>query len=72
MHVYVHMCRYTYDTEHVWTPGDNLRELTLSFHYVGPQNPTQVIGFGDKCLCLLSHPLGLYWSSDGRVHFHSV
>jgi hypothetical protein len=39
----------------MWRPEDILCEVVLSSHHVGPRDWTQVIKFGKKCLCLLSH-----------------
>lgn len=35
---------------HVWKPEDNLRELVLSFYYVGSGDRAQVARLGGKCL----------------------
>lgn len=42
-------------TEHVWRSGDNVKELVLSFHQVGPGARTQVMKLGGKRLYPLSH-----------------
>jgi hypothetical protein len=41
----------------LWDSEDNLWELILSFHYVGPGNHTQVIRYGSKHPILLTHHL---------------
>lgn len=38
-------------------PENNLPRLVLSFHLLGPQDLTQVVQFGSKCLYLLSSQL---------------
>lgn len=40
---------------YLWRSEDNLRELILSFHYVGSRNQTQVTGQGSKSLYPQSH-----------------
>ena len=49
--------RYVTVMEHEWKSEDNLQDSVLYSHIVGLENPTQVIGLGDKCLYLLSHLL---------------
>jgi hypothetical protein len=41
----IHLCvfGYVHTTVCMWRSGDNLRELVLSFHHVGPGHQTQVM-----------------------------
>lgn len=46
----------------LWQSEDNLQELVLSFHYVGPRGGAQVLRPGDKCSYPLSHLLIPFFS----------
>lgn len=39
----------------MWRSEDQVLELLLSLHLVGPQDQTQVVSLRDRPLCLLSH-----------------
>ena len=41
----------------MWRSEDNLQELALFFHHVGPRDGTQVIKLGSKHLCVISAAL---------------
>jgi hypothetical protein len=55
--MYIYECVYA--IAHVWRLGDNLGKSVISFHCVGPNDPTQIISLGgrhfvDICFCLFS------------------
>lgn len=47
-HFLLHLFIFYHVRACMWQSEDNLRELTFSFHYVGPGNLTQVIRLGTK------------------------
>lgn len=56
----IYMCVYMvyHVTVCVCRSEDNLSELILSFHLMGPKKQTQITKFCDRCLNLLSHLAG--------------
>ena len=48
------MCLWECGTLYVWRSEDNLQELALFFHHVGPRDGTQNVGFGSQSFLLLS------------------
>ena len=42
-------------TLHVWESDHSLQESGLSFHHVGPRDPTQVVRFSGRNLYPLNH-----------------
>ena len=46
---------YAHATARVWRSENNLLELILSFHGIGPRDQTQVVGFGSRHFYSLNH-----------------
>lgn len=58
--VCIYVCAFTVCCAVLWRSKDNLQESFLSFHHMGPGDPTQVMKIGGKYLylpsCLASWP----------------
>lgn len=51
----VYGCRHVRATAHAQRSEGNLLESVLSFHRMGPRDPTQVTRLGSNCLYLLTY-----------------
>lgn len=51
----VSICVCLHAMVHMWKQADNLGESVLSLHHADPEDQTQIIRFGCKCLPLLTH-----------------
>lgn len=64
MCIYVCMYMVYIMSQQVCRSEDNLWELILSFHLMGPKEQTQITKFCDRCLNLLSYlasPIAIFF-----------
>ena len=72
-HNHTHRHKHTCATATVWESEDNLENLVLHFHYVGPRDESQGFRLGGKHLCPLSNLASPHhFKMSNKMAFHTT